>query len=174
MTTFLCPSRSPQISLTHIHDSGALRLNAATSAEQTHQRLGVAEGVIREIQEQLQRVSAGHQAAHEAHHAIHQEKSPLRSQIDTRSRIRLVELKSLMPDRFGKKSGSSWSTRSHLARNFVAPVHPAPKQAMQSAENRKMPISLWNLQEFGVTKGGPRVANFFFQKSPGLKEKLWK
>ena len=56
----------------HFHGSGALRLNAegpvlrvAMSAEQTHQRLGVAEGATRELQKHMQRVSAGHQAAHE-------------------------------------------------------------------------------------------------------------
>ena len=54
------------------------------------------------LQDQLQRVSAGHQAAHEALQTIHQEMSLLRSQLDTRARIQLVEPKSLMPDRFGK------------------------------------------------------------------------
>ena len=43
------------------------------TTEQAHQRLGIAEGVIHELQEQLQRVSAGHQAAHEALQSIHQE-----------------------------------------------------------------------------------------------------
>ena len=71
--------------VTHFHGGGALRLNTedpflrvAMSAERTHQRLGVAEGVIRELQEQLQRVSARHQAAHEALQAVHQEMSLLR------------------------------------------------------------------------------------------------
>ena len=32
------------------------------SVEQADQRLGIAEGVIHELQEQLRRVSAGHQA----------------------------------------------------------------------------------------------------------------
>ena len=63
------------------------------SVEQTNQRLGVAEGVIRELQDQLQRVSAGHQAAHEALQSVHQEMNLLRGQIETRSRIRLVEPK---------------------------------------------------------------------------------
>ena len=74
-------------------DAEGLFLSVAMSAELTHQRLGVAEGVIRELQEHLQRVSAGHQAAHEALPTIHQETSLLRSQIDTVSRIRLVEPK---------------------------------------------------------------------------------
>ena len=74
------------------------------SAEQTHHRLGVAEEVTREMQDQLQRV-AGHLAAHEALHTVHQEMNLLRSQIERRSIIRLAEPKSLMPDRFGKRSG---------------------------------------------------------------------
>ena len=65
------------------------------SVEQVHQRLGIAKGEIHKLQEQLQRVSAGHQA-------MHQELSNLRCQVDMRSRIRLVEPKTLMPDRFGK------------------------------------------------------------------------
>ena len=73
------------------------------SAEQVHQRLGIAEGVIHELLEQLQRVPVGHQAAH-------QELSALRSQADTRSRVRLVEPKTLMPDLIGKKNGPSWRT----------------------------------------------------------------
>ena len=75
------------------------------STEQTCQRLGVAEGVIRELHDQLQRVAAGHQAAHEALQTIHQEMNFLRGRFETRSRIRLVEPNSLMPDRFGKKTG---------------------------------------------------------------------
>ena len=56
------------------------------------------EPAIHELQEQLQRDSAGHQA-------MHQELTTLRSMVDTRSRVRLVEPKTLMPDRFGKKNG---------------------------------------------------------------------
>ena len=59
--------------IAHFHGSGALRFNAedpilrvAMSVEQAHQRLGIAEGDFHKLQEQLQRVSAGHQAAHEA------------------------------------------------------------------------------------------------------------
>ena len=63
------------------------------STEQTNPRLGVAEGVIRELQDQLQRVAAGHQAAHEALQTLHQEVNFLRGQSETRSRIRLVEPK---------------------------------------------------------------------------------
>ena len=63
------------------------------STEQTNPRLGVAEGVSRELQDQLQRVAAGHQAAHEALQTLHQEVNFLRGQSETRSRIRLVEPK---------------------------------------------------------------------------------
>ena len=145
--------------IAHFHGGGALRLNARnfslcgdTSVEQTSQRLGVAEGVIREPQDQLQRVSAGHQAAHEALPSIHQEMNPLRGQIETRSRIRLVELKSLMPHRFGKKTSPSWRTWSYLARDFVGVMHTVLKQAMKNAENQKQQISVTRLQQdFGVT-----------------------
>ena len=54
------------------------------SAEQTHQRLGAAEGVIREPQDP---VTGGHQAANEALQRLHQEMNVLRSQLDTRTRI---------------------------------------------------------------------------------------
>ena len=104
------------------------------TTEQAQQRLGIAEGVIHELQEQLHRVTAGHQAAHEALQTIHQEMSLIRCQIDTRSRVRLVEPKSLMPDRLGKKNGPSWRTWSYLARDFVGVVHTMLKQAMKNAE----------------------------------------
>ena len=108
-------------------------------------KLGIAEGVIHELQEQLQRVSAGHQA-------VYQEFCALRSQADTRSRVRLVEPKTLMPDRFGKKNGPSWRTWSYLARDFVGVVHATLKQAMKAAENQNQPISVTHLQhEFNVT-----------------------
>ena len=55
------------------------------------------EQAIHELQEQLQRASAGLQA-------MHQELTALRSVVDTRWRVRLVEPKTLMPDRFGKKN----------------------------------------------------------------------
>ena len=106
------------------------------TAEQAHQRLGIAEGVTNELQEQLQRVSAGF-AAHEALQSIHQEMRILSSQIDTRSRVRLVEPKSLMPDRFGKKNSPIWRTWSHLARDFVSVVRTMLKQAMKNAEKKE-------------------------------------
>ena len=103
------------------------------------------EQAIHELQEQLQRVSAGHRA-------MHQELTTLRSMEDTRSRVRLVEPKTLMPDQFGKRNGPSWRTWSYLARDFVGVVHEALKQAMKSAENQKQPISVTHLQhEFNVT-----------------------
>ena len=120
-------------------------------AEQTHPRLGVAEGAIRELQDQLQRVSAGHQTVHEALQTVHREMSRLRSQTDTRARIRLVEPKSLMSDRFEKKSGPSWRTWSYLARDFVVVVHSVLKQAMKNAENRNQPVFVSNPQDFGVS-----------------------
>ena len=55
------------------------------------------EQAIHELQEQLQQVSAGHQA-------MHQELTTLRSMVDARSRVRLVEPKTLMPDRFGRRT----------------------------------------------------------------------
>ena len=132
------------------HGSGALGLNAAT--KQTNQRLGVVEEVVRELRDQLQRVSAGHQAAHAALQIIHQEMNVLRGQIETRPRIRLVELKSLLPDWLGKKTGLSWRTWSYLARDFVGVVHTALKQAMKNAENQKQPTSVTHLEhDFGVT-----------------------
>ena len=108
---------------THFRCSGAFRLNAeglscALPCPQ-NKRISAwdfAEGVMREMQQ----VSAGHQAAHEALQTIHQETSLLRSQIDTRSRFRLVEPQSLMPDRFGTKSGPSWRTWPFLARDTTA------------------------------------------------------
>ena len=68
--------------ISRFHGSGALGSNAAMSTKQIDQRLGVVEGVIRELQDQLPRVSAGHQAAHAALQIIHQEMN--RSQIETR------------------------------------------------------------------------------------------
>ena len=70
---------------------------------------------------------------------MHQELGTLRSMVDTRSRVRLVEPKTLMPDRFGKKNGPSWKTWSYLARDFAGAVHAALKQAMKSAENKNQP-----------------------------------
>ena len=138
--------------IAHLHGSGDFRLNAAMTTEQDYQRLGIAERATHVLQEQLQRVSAGHQAAHEVLQSIYQEMRILRYQIDLRSRIRFVESKSLMPDRFGKKNGPSWRTWSYLARDFVVVVHTMLKQAMKNAENRKQPIAATNLQhDFGAT-----------------------
>ena len=112
--------------ITHFHGCGAFRLNAedpflrvAMFAEQNHQLFGVAEGVIRELQEQLQRMSAGHQAAHEALNTIHQEMSLLRSQIDTRSRTWLVESKSLMPRSVRKEEQPEFENFVVLGRGLL-------------------------------------------------------
>ena len=73
----------------------------------------------------------------------------LRGHIDAKS---LMEPKSLMPDRFGKKNDPSWRTWSYLARDFVGAVHATLKQAMKDAENQKQPIAATNFQhDFGVT-----------------------
>ena len=83
---------------------------------------------------------------------MHQELSALRRQADTRSRVRLVEPKTLMPDPFGKKNVPSRRTWSNFARDFVGVVHATLKQAMKAAENQKQPISVTHLQhEFNVT-----------------------
>ena len=120
------------------------------------------EQAIHELQEQLQRVSAGHQA-------MHQELTTLRSMVDTRSRIRLVEPKTLMPDRFGKKNGPSWRTWSYLARDFVGVVHVALKQAMKAAENEKQPIAVTHLQhEFNViNQMDQELQHFLISKTEG-------
>ena len=145
-------AQDPAKNITHFHGSGAFRSHAAMSVDQAHQRLGIAEGVIQGLQEQLQRVTAGHQAALEALQTIHQEMNLLRNQMEVTSRVRLVEPKSLMPDRFGKKNGPSWRTWSYLARDFVGVVHTALKEAMKNAENRQHPIAATHLQhDFGVT-----------------------
>ena len=86
--------KNAPVKITHFQSSGAFFLDAAMSAEQTHQRLGVAEGVSREFLDLLQRVSVRHQAAHEALQTIHQELSRLRSRTGARSRIRFVKPKS--------------------------------------------------------------------------------
>ena len=57
------------------------------------------------LHEQLKRVSAGHQA-------MHQELTTLRSMPGTRSRVRLVEPQTLMPDWIRKKNGPSWQETS--------------------------------------------------------------
>ena len=136
----LCLAQDCDRNITRLHGCGACAL--------THKTPSVAmsvEQAIHELQEQLQRISAGHQA-------MHQELTTLRSMVDTRSRVWLVEPKTLMPDRFGKKNGPSWRTWSYLARDFVGVVHVALKQAMKSAENQKQPISVTHLQhEMGVT-----------------------
>ena len=68
------------------------------------------------------------------------------------SRTRLVEPKSLKLERFGKKKGLSWRTWSYLARDFVGVVHAVLKQAVKTAENRKLPIAVTHLQhDFGMT-----------------------
>ena len=74
---FMAQVRSKRI--THFHGSGAVRFNAqypsvVMSVEQASHKM----------QEQLQRVSAGHEA-------MHQELTTLRSMVDRRSRVRLVE-----------------------------------------------------------------------------------
>ena len=139
------------------------------TTEQAHQLLEIAEGVIQELQDQLQRVTAGHQAAHEALQAIHQEMKLLRGQIDTRPRIRLVEPMSLMPDRFGKKNGPSWRTWSYLAKDFVCLVPTVLKQAMKKSENRNQPIAATNLQhDFGVTnETDQELQHFLISRTEG-------
>ena len=64
------------------------------------------EQAIHELQEQLQRVSAGHQA-------MHQELSALRSMVDTRSRVWLVEPKTLMPETGSGRRTARVGERGH-------------------------------------------------------------
>ena len=153
--------------ITHFHGRGALSLNAAMSTEQTNQRLGVAEGAIRELPDQLQRVAAGHQAAHEALQTIHQEMNHLRGQIETRSRIRLVEPKSLMPDPFGKKTGPRWRTWWYLARDFVGVVHVALKQAMKAAENQPIAVAHFQHEFYVTNEMDQELQHFLISRTEG-------
>ena len=120
------------------------------------------EQAIHELQEQLQRVSADHQA-------MHQELTTLRSMVDTRSFVWLVEPKTLVSVRFGKKNGPSWRTWSCLARDFVGVLHVALKQAMKTSENQKEPIAVTHLQhEFGVTNEmDQELQHFLFSWTEG-------
>ena len=80
----------------------------------------------------------------------------------------MVEPKSLMPDRLGKKSGPSWRTWSYLARDFVGLVDSALKQAMKNAERRKQPISVSSLQDFAVSKKTDQeLRHFSISKTEG-------
>ena len=56
-----------------------------------------------------------------------------------------------MPDRFGKKCGSSWRTWSYLARDFAGVAHPALKQAMKTVEKKRQPITAQDTTDFGAT-----------------------
>ena len=89
--------------------------------------------------------------------------------VDTRSRVRLVEPKTLMPDWFGKKNGPSWRTLSYLARDVVGVVHVALRQAMKTAENQKQPIAVTHLQhEFGVTiEMDQELQHFWISRTEG-------
>ena len=120
------------------------------------------EQAIHELQEQPQQVSAGQQA-------MHQELTTLRSMVDTRSRIRLVEPKTSMPDRFGKKNDPSWRTWSYGERLRVGVVHVALKQAIKTAENQKKSIAVTHFQhEFGVTNEmDQKLQHFLISRTEG-------
>ena len=78
------------------------------STEQTNQCLKLLKESFENYRTKCKRVAAGHQAAHEALQTVHHEVNLLRGQIETGSRTRLVEPKSLVPDGFGKKTGPSY------------------------------------------------------------------
>ena len=127
------------------------RWGRASLVEQAHQRLGVAEGVIRELQAQVQRVN-GRTSSSSRSTAVspqRNERSPQSNRFETTFQV--GGAKSLMPDRFGKMSGPSWSTWSYLSRDFIGVVHSVLKQAMKTAEKRGQPVSESNIQDFGVT-----------------------
>ena len=77
--------------IAHFHGSGALRLNAAMSTEQTHQRLGAAFQNCSTSCNECRRDIL----AHESLQTVHQDMSLIRNQIDKRARIWLAEPKSL-------------------------------------------------------------------------------
>ena len=81
---------------------------------------------------------------------MHQELTALRSMVDRRSHVRLVEPKTLMPDR------PVW-------------VHVALKQAMKNAENRKLPIAVTHLPRgFGVTNDtNQELQHFLVSRTEG-------
>ena len=155
--------------ITHFHGSGAFRLIAegsflrvAMSAEQTHQRLGVAEGVIRELQEHLQRVSAGTSSGPRStpNYPSRNESSPQSNRYEITFSVGVP--KSWMPDTFGKKTDPSWRTWSYLRRDFVGPVQSVMKQAMKNAEKQEagdlcVEPSRLRCDE----RNGPGVATFF-------------
>ena len=112
------------------------------------------EHAIHELQEQLQRVSAGHQAMHQE-----VDYTPKYGRCEV---AHLVEPKISMPDRFGKTNGPSWRAWSCLASDFVGVVHVALKQAMKATDNQKQPIAVAHLlhQFQHYHREGPRIETF--------------
>ena len=102
---------------------------------------------------------------------------------DPSARVRLVEPKNQIPDRFGKKCGPSWRTWSYLARDFAGVAHPALKQAMKTVEKERQPITAQDITDFGVTmeldrelqqvsrtEGGALETGRMAERQPGLEQ----
>ena len=104
------------------------------------------------MQDQLQRVSAGHQAAREALQTIHQGTTLLCSQIDTKSRFRLVEPKKSDARSVRKEERTELENLVVLGKGLLFPGAFSTETSNEVQKRRKQPISVSNLQDFGASK----------------------
>ena len=144
-------------------------MRVTMSVEQVHQRLGVAEGVVRELQDILQRETTGHQAAHEAPQSLNQGINVLRGENPIRGHVPgWWSRRVLMPDRFGQKRGASWRSWSYLARDVAGVC--ACNAETSNEECKKKGAANFRVQPPSLRRddrSGPRVATVLGFKDGG-------
>ena len=119
--------------------------------EQVRHRLGVAEGVLRELEDPLQKVTAGHQASHEA---LQSNKKSMSCAVksDTRQRTRLMEPKSFVARSVRAEARCELEKLVVLDKELCwSGVCSAETGTVACRKKRKQQISESNLEVFGVT-----------------------
>ena len=150
--------------IARFHGSGAfaltqkILLQVAMSAEQAHQRLGIAEGVIHELQEKktsICKTSSGSRST-----PIISADDPPRIEYSSQSDRQMVTHSVGGAEEFDARTIREEESWSYLARDFVGVVHAVLKQAMKNAENRKLPIAVTNLKHDFDERDRSRIATF--------------
>ena len=116
------------------------------TAEEVFARFAAYDQVLADLrgsQEQLVNQNARLAAAHEQTHRELQGLRAAGPPVDGNRRAGLIDIKSMIPGKFGSKSplGPEWRDWSYEARNFVTRADPRLKEILASVETRKTPIT---------------------------------
>ena len=127
------------------------------TAEHIQQQLEALRNQVTALTQQAQNYEARLTAADTAHQQIHQELVATRAQIATASAntnqgFKLVDPKTMKPEKLGPKDGPTWKQWSEDTRAFVEALNEELASALKQVEGREDPVTEEEFSLSGIPK----------------------